>query len=81
MFGSIGEGTMYYVDNKTYKAVYKLYENQKVDGYSDMLEDIHKALDDGVKRGKVTHTYLQWNSHDHLKKPITFRRMIQFLEE
>lgn len=82
-FESVGEGSMYIVDNKTYDLLFKLYENQKEgpNGYSEMMEEFWKIINDGEGKGKVTSVYLQWNSHNHLKKPVTFRRILQVLQE
>jgi len=83
-FDSIGEASLYVVDNKTYDLLYKLYENQKEgsNGYSEMMEEFWKVLNQRQEKGgNVTSIYLQWNSHNHLKKPITFRRILQVLQE
>jgi len=83
-FDSIGEASLYVVENKTYDLLYKLYENQKEgpNGYSEMMEEFWKVLSERQEKGaSVTSIYLQWNSHNHLKKPITFRRILQVLQE
>ena len=84
-FDSLGEASLYVVDNKTYDLLYKLYENQKEgpNGYSEMMEEFWKVLNERQKKGNsyVKSIYLQWNSHNHLKKPITFRRILQVLCE
>ena len=82
-FDTIGEATLYYVDNKTYDLLFDLYENQKAgpNGYSEMMEEFWKILESMQEKGRVTSTYLQWNSHNHLKKPVTFRRILQVLME
>jgi len=79
IFDTIGEASLYYVNNKTYDIIFKLYENQKAgaNGYSDMMEEVGKILEDK----NITSTFLQWNSHNHLKKPVTFRRILQLLYE
>jgi len=84
-FDSIGKASLYVVDNKTYDLLYKLYENQEAgsNGYSKMMEEFWTVLNEREKKGNsyVKSIYLQWNSHDHLKKPITFRRILQVLQE
>ena len=78
-FDGIGEGSMYIVDNKTYDTLFSLYEAQKrgPNGYSEMMEEFWKVLE----ASQTESVYLQWNTHNHLKKPITFRRILQVLME
>jgi len=83
-FDSIGEASLYVVDNKTYDLLFELYKNQKpgANGYSEMMEKFWKLLNEReAKGGRVKSIYLQWNSHDHLKTPITFKRILQVLQE
>ena len=83
-FDSIGEATLYVVDNKTYDLLFELYKNQKAgpNGYSEMAEEFWKVLNEReTKGGRVKSIYLQWNSHNHLKTPITFKRILQLLQE
>jgi len=82
-FDTIGEASLYFVDNKTYDIIFKLYEEQGSgpNGYSEMMEEVGKVLEEKEKKGHATSTYLQWNSHNHLKKPVTFRRILQLLYE
>ncbi len=83
-FYSIGEADLYVVDNKTYDLLFELYKNQKQgpNGYSEMMEEFWKVLNEHQeKAGRVESIYLQWNSHNHLKTPITFRRILQVLQE
>jgi len=84
-FDSIGEASLYVVDNKTYDLLFKLYENQKAgsNGYSEMMEEFWKVLTEREKQGNsyVKTISLQWNSHEHLKRPITFRRILPVLNE
>ena len=84
-FDSLGEASLYVVENKTYDLLYKLYENQKEgpNGYSEMMEEFWKVLNERQEKGNsyVKSIYLQWNTHNHLKKPITFRRILQVLQE
>jgi hemerythrin superfamily protein len=84
-FESIGEASMYIVDNKTYDTLFSLYEAQKrgPNGYSEMMEEFQKILNEKEDKGSsyVKSVYLQWNSHNHLKKPVTFRRILQVLQE
>ena len=83
-FDSIGEANLYVVDNKTYDLLFELYKNQKQgsNGYSEMMEEFWKVLHErDIKGGRVKSIYLQWNSHNHLKTPITFRRILQVLQE
>ena len=79
-FDSIGEASLYVVDNKTYDLLFELYKNQKpgANGYSEMMEEFWKVLNE---RERVKSIYLQWNSHNHLKTPITFKRILQVLQE
>lgn len=83
-FDGIGEASLYVVDNKTYDRLFYLYEGQKrgPNGYSEMMEEFWNVLNQRQEKGgSVTSIYLQWNSHNHLKKPITFRRILQVLCE
>lgn len=83
-FDSIGEANLYVVDNKTYDLLFELYENQKAgpNGYSEMMEEFWTVLNKReIKGGSVKSIYLQWNSHNHIKTPITFRRILQVLQE
>ena len=83
IFDTIGEASLYFLGNKTYDIIFKLYEEQNPgsNGYSEMMEEVGKILEEGNKKGRVTSTFLQWNSHNHLKKPVTFRRILQLLYE
>lgn len=82
-FDTIGEATLYFVNNKVYDIIFKLYEQQAPgnDGYSNMMEEVGKILEEEENKGHATHTFLQWNSHNVLKKPVTFRRILQLLYE
>jgi hypothetical protein len=75
-FDSIGEATLYVVDDKTYDILFELYENQK--DYSEMMEEFWKVINE---LDYVKTTFLQWNSHHHFTTPITFKRILQVLQE
>ncbi len=81
-FESIGEASLYVVSDKTYDLLFELYKNQKQgpNGYSEMMEEFWKVLNE-LKGGSVKSIYLQWNSHNHLETPITFKRILQVLQE
>ena len=83
-FESIGEAILYVVDDKTYDALFELYENQKPgsNGYSEMMEEFWNVMDLAEEQGGNSDRFsLQWNSHDHLDDPITFNRILQVLME
>jgi len=84
-FDSIGEAALYVVDEKTYDLLFEIYKNQTAgsNGYSDMMEKFWKVLVDREteRGGSFDHILLQWNSHDHLKETITFKRILQVLCE
>lgn len=84
-FSSIGEAGLTIVDDKTYDLLYELYENQEAgsNGYSEMMEKFWKTLEECEEKSedKFQHICLQWNSHDNLKEPVTFKRILQVLEE
>lgn len=79
-FESIGEGSMYVVDDQTFDILYDLYENQSAGskGYSEMMDKFWDVLN---KRGPKQSIYMQWNSYDDLPTPVTFTRILQVLQE
>ena len=84
-FESIGEGSLYVVDDETYDILFAIYENQEVgaDGYSKMMEKFWTELRRiEAERGKeFPYRCLQWNSDDEFDEPITFKRVLQVLNE
>jgi len=83
LFGTIGEASMTVVDDETYDLLFELYENQSegYNGYSEMYEKFSKILNEMDNKKNFQHLVLQWNSHDDLENPITFKRILQVLEE
>ena len=85
IFGSIGEASLYHVDDKTYNLIFELYKNQGIglDAYSNMMGKIYKILEEKERKenNSVESIFLQWNSHNCFREPITFKRILQLLSE
>jgi len=80
-FDGIGEASLHVVDDETYDILFNLYENQKAghDGYDEMIEEFWRIYNKADEKKNFQRLVLQWNSHDHLEKPIKFKRMLQVL--
>jgi len=75
----IGGASMYIIDDESYDILFDIYDNQKPDGYHDMMEEIWKKFDELYVKNHFQYIGLQYNSHDHLDEPITFKRILQVM--
>jgi hypothetical protein len=83
-FESIGEATLYVVNDETYDKLFELYENQKPGshGYSEMMDKFWDVMNLAEEQGGSLDRFtLQWNTHDHFETPIIFNRILQVLQE
>ena len=75
----IGGAGMYIVDDESYDALFEIYDKQKPDGYDEMMEELWDKLEEIRKEKDFKYIGLQYNSHDHLDKPIVFKRILQIM--
>ena len=84
-FDGIGEAGLSIVDDKTYDILYAIYDNQGPgpNGYSEMMEKFWQEFEkiEKVNGKDFQRLILQWNSHTHLERPVTFKRILQLLME
>lgn len=80
-FDEIGEAGMDIVDDESYDILFKLYESQQPghQGYDEMIEEFWGVFAELNEKKNFKHILLQWNSHDHLEEPITFKRILQVM--
>ena len=78
-FEYVGQGTMFFVDDDSYDELFKIYDNQQPGGYEIMYERFNKKLDQLNQAKNFKTLHLQYNSHDHMDEPITFKRILQVL--
>jgi hypothetical protein len=75
----MGEGSLFMVDEDVYDKIFEIYENQHPDGYEEAMDQIMNLIINFEDKGKVERICLQYNSHDDLQEPVTFKRILQLM--